>query len=44
MKLVKYITRNYSLRDHLLIVQSLYRKNTSIPELYYTGAVDVFIK
>jgi len=43
MKLVKYITRNYSLRDHVLIVQSLYKKNTSIPEIYYTDAADVSV-
>jgi len=43
MKLVKYITRNYSLRDHVLIVQSLYKKNTSIPEIYYTSTVDASV-
>lgn len=43
MKLTKYITRNYSLRDHVLIVQSLYRKNTSISEIYYTNVADVSV-
>lgn len=44
MKLVKYITRNYKLRDHVLIVQSLYKKNTTIPEIYYTNVADVSVK
>lgn len=44
MKLIKYVTRNYSLRDHVIMVQSLYKKNSSIPELYYTEVVDVSIK
>ncbi|MFA5886305.1 MAG: hypothetical protein WC863_00835 [Patescibacteria group bacterium] len=44
MKLIKYITRNYKLRDHVLIVQSLYKKNTSIPEIYYTNVADVSVK
>lgn len=44
MKLVKYITRNYKLRDHVLIVQSLYKKNTTIPEIYYTNVVDVSVR
>ena len=43
MKLVKYITRSYSLRDHVIIVQSLYKKNTSIPEIYYTSVADVSV-
>ena len=44
MKLVKYITRNYKLRDHVLIVQSLYKKNTSIPEIYYKNVADISVK
>ena len=43
MKLFKYITRNYSLRDHVLIAQSLYKKNTSISEIYYQNVVDVSV-
>lgn len=42
MKLIKYVTRNYSLRDHVLMVQSLYKQNTIIPGFYYTEIVDVF--
>jgi phosphoenolpyruvate synthase/pyruvate phosphate dikinase len=41
MKLIKYITRNYSLRDHVLVVQALYKKNTSIKEIYYNEVVDI---
>lgn len=44
MKLTKYITRNYKLRDHVLIVQSLYKKNTTIPEIYYQNVADVSVK
>ena len=43
MKLFKYITRNYSLRDHVLIAQSLYKKNTSMSEIYYQNVVDVSV-
>lgn len=43
MKLFKYITRNYSLRDHVLIAQSLYKKNTSISEIYYQNVADVSV-
>lgn len=44
MKLIKYITRAYSLRDHALIIESLYKKNTSISELYYRNVVDISVK
>lgn len=42
MELMKYITRNYSLRDHVLIVQALYKKNTTMPILYYTEVADIY--
>jgi phosphohistidine swiveling domain-containing protein len=44
MRLAKYITRNYKLRDHVLIVQSLYKKNTTIPEIYYENVADISVK
>jgi phosphohistidine swiveling domain-containing protein len=41
MKLIKVLTRRYSLLEHELITQSLLKKNSSIPEVYYSEAVEV---
>lgn len=42
-KLIKYVTRNYSLLDHGIMYDSLVGKNNCLPEVRYTGGVDVSI-
>ena len=41
MKLIKVLTRRYSLLEHGLIDISLMKGNTSISEVYYYEAIDV---
>lgn len=41
MKYLKFLTRKYTLLEHCLIDESLLKRNTSIPGIYYGLCVDV---
>lgn len=41
MKFVKFLTRKYTLLEHSLIMESMFKKNTSIKGIYYSADVDI---
>jgi len=41
MKFIKYLTREYTLFEHCLILVSLLKNNSSIPGIYYSDVLDV---
>jgi phosphoenolpyruvate synthase/pyruvate phosphate dikinase len=40
-KLIKFLTRRYTLLEHYLIGESVMKENTSIPEVYYEAFIDI---
>jgi len=42
MKLIKYLTRNFTLLEHSLIARSVMKKSIPIPELRYRKVVDIY--
>lgn len=41
MKFIKFLTRKYTLLEHSLITESLFKKNTSIPGIYYKECLEI---
>ncbi|MDD5177705.1 MAG: PEP-utilizing enzyme [Candidatus Nanoarchaeia archaeon] len=44
MKLIKYLTRDYSLLEHNLVIKTLLKDNPENEGIYYNSVVDVFQK